>query len=75
MKNSSNFHQVIYTLSIQAEYKPLSSPVFHGKNETVGGQKFDFRTLAELNGLLCDIAGWIDTPLENEECGTNPKVR
>lgn len=67
MNGPSTIHQVKYILWIRSEYDPLSSPVFHGTLETIAGQKFEFKTLVELNGLLCEIGGWIDTPLvENE---------
>ncbi len=62
MNGSSTIHQVKYILWIRSEYDPLSSPVFHGTLETVAGQKFGFSTLAELNCLLYEIGGWIDTP-------------
>ena len=67
MKDSSNIHEVTYILSIRSEYQLLGSPIFRGALETVAGQKFEFNTLAELNDLLCEICGWIDTlPLRNE---------
>jgi hypothetical protein len=62
MKDSSNIHEVTYVLSIRSEYPPLRPPIFRGTLETVARQKFEFNTLAELNGLLCEICGWIDTP-------------
>ncbi len=72
MKHSSTIHQVTYILSIRSEYRQLGSAVFRGTLETVAGQKFGFCTLAELNGLLCDIGGWIDSPaLANEGGETN----
>lgn len=55
-------HQVRYILSIQSEYHHWGSPVIRGTLETVAGQKFEFSTLDELNRLLCEICGWIDTP-------------
>lgn len=62
MKNSSAVHQVSYIISIRSEYQHLGSPTFRGTLETAAGQKFEFNTLAELNGLLCEMGGWIDTP-------------
>lgn len=62
MNDSSTIHQVTYIISIRSEYPQLGSPVFRGTLEIVAGQKFEFGTLAELNGLLCEIGGWIDTP-------------
>ncbi len=61
MNDSSTIHQVKYILWIRSEYKTLSSPVFLGTLETLSGQQFEFSTLAELNGLLCEIGGWVDT--------------
>ena len=58
----STIHQVAYIISIRSEYQHLGSPIFRGTLETAAGQKFEFSTLAELNGLLCEIGGWIDTP-------------
>jgi hypothetical protein len=67
MNGPTTIHQVKYVLWIRSEHEPLSSPVFHGTLETIAGQKFEFSTLAELNGLLCEIGGWIDTsPLTNK---------
>ena len=67
MNDSSSIHQVRYIISIRSEYPPLGSPVFRGTLEIVSGQKFEFSTLTELNSLLCEIGGWIDTPpLTNE---------
>jgi hypothetical protein len=67
MKDSSTIHEVTYVISIRSEYRQAGSPIFRGALETVAGQKFEFNTLAELNGLLCEICGWIDTPpLPNE---------
>lgn len=62
MDASSSVHQMKYILWIRSEYKLLSNPLFYGMLETISGQKFEFSTLAELNGLLCEIGGWIDTP-------------
>ena len=62
MNNSSTIHEVTYIISIRSEYQQFGSPTFRGTLETVAGQKFEFHTLAELNGLLCEICGWIDTP-------------
>jgi hypothetical protein len=62
MNDSSTIHQVTYIISIRSEYQQLGSPLFRGTLEIVTGQKFEFGTLAELNGLLCEIGGWIDTP-------------
>ncbi len=61
---TSAIHQVSYVISIRSEYRPSRSPVFHGTLETVAGQKFEFKTLAELNSLLCEIGGWIDGPAQ-----------
>ncbi len=67
MLGTSTIHQVTYTLSIRSIHHQLGPPVFHGTLETVAGQKFEFSTLAELNRLLCEVGGWIDTPtLVNE---------
>jgi hypothetical protein len=67
MKDSSTIHEVTYTITIRSEYRQSGSPIFRGTLETVAGQQFKFNTLAELNGLLCEICGWIDTPpLTNE---------
>lgn len=67
MNDSSTIHQVTYIISIRSEYQKLGSPVFRGTLEIVSGQKFEFSTLTELNSLLCEIGGWIDTPpLTNE---------
>jgi hypothetical protein len=62
MRDSFNVHQVTYAISIRSEYRHFGSPIFRGTLETVAGQKFEFHTLAELNSLLCEICGWIDTP-------------
>jgi hypothetical protein len=62
MNESSNIHQVSYIISIRSENPPLGSPIFCGTLEIVSGQKFEFGTIAELNSLLCEIGGWIDTP-------------
>ncbi len=62
MKNSSTIHQVLYIISIRSEYQHSGSPTFRGTLETIAGQTFEFKTLAELNSLLCEIGGWIDTP-------------
>ncbi len=70
MKDSSTIHEVTYFISIRSEYQQLGSPVCRGTLETVAGQKFEFNTLAELDGLLCEICGWIDTlPVTNEASG------
>lgn len=69
MKDSSSIHQVRYIISIRSEYLPLGSPVFRGTLEIVSGQKFEFSTLAELNSLLGEIGGWIDTPTLTNEGG------
>jgi hypothetical protein len=67
MNDSSTIHQVTYIITIRSEYQQLGSPIFRGALEIVTGQKFEFSTLAELNSLLCEIGGWIDTPpLTNE---------
>jgi hypothetical protein len=58
---------VTYAISIRSEYRQFGPPILCGTLETVAGQKFEFNTLAELNSLLCEICGWIDTPpLTNE---------
>jgi len=62
MKDSNTIHQVKYIISIRSDYRQMGTPVFFGTLETVTGQKFNFITLAELNSLLCEIGGWIDTP-------------
>jgi hypothetical protein len=67
MNDSSTIHEVTYIVSIRSEYQQLGSPIFRGTLETVAGQKFEFNTLAELNGLLCEICGWIDTPPTTNE--------
>ncbi len=65
--NVATVHQVAYILSVRSEYPPLGSPTFHGTLETGTGQKFEFGTLAELNALMCEICGWVDTlPPVNE---------
>ena len=69
MLGTSTSHQVIYTLSIRSIHYPLGPPIFHGTLETLGGQKFEFSTLFELNRLLCEICGWIDTPPSVNEGG------
>jgi hypothetical protein len=62
MNGSATIHQVKYILWIQSEHQSMGSPVFRGKLETTAGQTFEFSTLAELNSLLCEMGGWIDTP-------------
>ena len=47
----------------------MGSPIYRGTLEIVSGQKFEFRTLEELNGLLCEICGWIDNPPIKKEGG------
>jgi hypothetical protein len=70
MKDSTSIHQVTYIISIRSEHRPLSgSPIYSGSLEIVAGRKFEFNTLAELNGLLCEIGGWIDTPPVTDEGG------
>ncbi len=69
MNDSSTIREVIYTISIRSEYQQLGSPIFQGTLETVAGQKFEFRTLGELNSLLCEVCGWIDTPGDLKEGG------
>ncbi len=71
MKDSFTVHHVTYTLLIRSEYGPWGPPVFSGTLETVAGQKFEFSTLAELDGWLCDIGGWIDAPASAREGGEN----
>ena len=67
MKDPSTIHEVTYIISIRSEHQQSGSPIFRGTLETVAGQKFEFNTLAELNGLLCEICGWIDAlPSTNE---------
>ena len=61
MSGSSTIHHMKYILWIRSEHEPQHSPVFRGTLETIAGQKFEFNTLAELNGLLCEVGGWIDT--------------
>lgn len=67
MNDSSTSHQVTYIISIRSEHQQPGSPVFRGSLEIVAGQKFEFGTLAELNGLLCEIGGWIDKPPSAKE--------
>ncbi len=71
MKCSSITHQVTYSISILSEHKQADLPVFRGTLQTMAGQKFEFSTLAELEGLLCDLGGWIDTPASAKEGGEN----
>ena len=67
MKDSFTIHEATYIISIRSEYRQSGSPIFRGTLETIAGQKFEFNTLTELNGLLCEICGWIETsPLPNE---------
>lgn len=58
-----------YTISIRSKYQGRGTPIFHGTLETIARQKFEFRTLAELNRLLCDVCGWIDAPCLSREGG------
>ncbi len=53
----------MYIISIRSERYPAGSAVFRGTLETVAGQRFEFSTLTELNGLLCEVGGWVDAPL------------
>lgn len=62
MSDTVTIHVVTYIISIRSEYPRMGAPVFRGTLETVAGQKFEFSTLAELDGLLCEVCGWIDTP-------------
>jgi hypothetical protein len=76
MNDNATVHRVTYIISVRSKYPPLGSPVFHGTLETAAGQKFEFSTLAELNGLMCEIGGWIDAPpLTNEGGEPNPSSR
>lgn len=68
MSNSSTIHQVTYAIRIRSQYPERRSPVFRGTLETRTGQKFEFSTLAELDGLLCEVCGWID-PLQSADEG------
>jgi hypothetical protein len=52
MKDLSTIHEVTYIISIRSEYRQSGSPLFRGTLETVAGQKFEFNTLAELNGFV-----------------------
>ncbi len=61
-ENTPSAHQVAYIISIRSEYPRLGPPVFRGTLQVVAGQQFEFVTLAELNYLLCEVGGWIDTP-------------
>ncbi len=62
MKDPSSIHQMTYIISIQSEYHRSGPPIFRGTLCTVSGQEFKFSTLAELEGLLCEICGWVDMP-------------
>ncbi|MGE5262824.1 MAG: hypothetical protein ACM3S0_05550 [Acidobacteriota bacterium] len=68
-EGSNTVHQAKYILSIQSEYQHWGPPVFRGMLETVAGQKFEFSTLDELNRLLYEVGGWIDSPTSANEGG------
>lgn len=72
MRDSSTIHEATYIISIRSEYQSSGLPRFCGRLETIAGQKFEFSTLTELNRLLCDVLGWIDTPPLAEEEGKPP---
>ncbi len=69
MPEASTIHEVMYSLSIRSEYQSSGLPIYRGTLETLAGQTFKFSTLTELNRLLCEVCGWIDTPCSLNEGG------
>ena len=62
MDKQPDVRRLTYTLSIWLEPHPDRRNVWRGAMETIAGQRFVFHSLAELNRLLAELAGWIDPP-------------
>ncbi len=59
-----------YLISVWVDRSDSVRPVWRGALVTAAEQRLYFSTLAELNGWLCELAGWQDppsTPLEPKD--------
>jgi hypothetical protein len=62
MRQKPDIRRLTYTLSIWLEPQPDKRTVWRGSMETIAGQRFVFDSLAELNRLLAELGGWMDSP-------------
>ncbi len=67
MGKQPDIRRLNYTLSIWMEPQVGNRQIWRGSMETRAGQRFIFNSLAELNRLLAELAGWIDPPDERPQ--------
>ena len=60
MSSLPTSRKVSYIVSIWREADQESVLCWKGDLETAAGQHLNFTSLADLNHLLCELAGWID---------------
>ncbi len=61
-KDRHNPHRTAWTISIWVQDPQNQPHSWTGLLRTNAGQDWSFRSLSELNHLLCELGGWIDPP-------------
>jgi hypothetical protein len=46
---------------------PGKKPTWRGSLRTIDGQRMNYRTLTELNRLLCELSGWHNAQMDSME--------
>ena len=67
MKNTLDSHRTVFVISIWTEKTTGKQLAWRGSIRTIDGHRMSFCTLTDLNQLLCELSGWLDSPTKSIE--------